>query len=721
MRTLARNILLSLIFGILAGEYLHPNLILLFIILSLILLIPFRFYALYFILSSLFSINYKLNLPNLPKELYYQEMKVKGVIENLIEGERKGYLLKLNSLKIGDDEIRIKGKGRLFLREGISTPNDFVEIKGSLQPFNYPSNPNLFDWNQYWRRQGFVGNILVKEVKIIKRGKIPIIKRAIISFREYCSKTIERYFKGDEKALLFGLLFGETRGIPKAIKEDFSNAGVYHILAVSGLHIGILAFVLLIFLSILRIKEIPRIFIITFSLLFYLAAVGFSPSATRATIMFLLVSYSYILQRKTDPLHSLIIAAILILFFSPVSLFEQGFQLSFIITCFLLIFSERIYSFFKNRQLPGFLNKYLFLPLSVSISSFLGAFPLTWFYFYRIPIISPLANLFIVPLVSFALPLILLILTVNLLFPPLAHFLSNSLWLSLRLILELGKFLASQPFSTLNLAKPPVGLILLIYLLFFLTLRFQERPIRRLSVFLLLGGIAFFLWEKIMKREEVRITFLDTYRSEPIVIENRGKGFLILSGSWEASLEDFLLSRGISELEILFLPKRKEWDLRNITKKLRIKNIIIAKEDTIAYHYIGEGNWQMRKVDKDYKITYPEIEFHLFPAAKSYNLLLRVARYNILFYFGRFSFGQGEPFIDIMKVGGSLRRRRIEEVIASHSAKYFILQRRKYTNFLERKGLLNTGLVGAIEIKIKKEARIYSKRYGLIGFLESSK
>ncbi|GEM_PF-2173543 len=714
MRALAKNILLSLIFGILAGEYWHFNLLFLFLFFSIVFLIPTRLYSLYLLLSSLFSISYKFSLPNLPQELYYRKTTFKGIIENPSERDREFYILKLKSLKIGEREVRIKGKVNLFAKDYSLSPNDFIEISGSLLPLNYPSNPNLFDGNQYWRRQGFVGNIQAKEIKIIKKGKIPVMSQVINSFREYSFNTIEKYLKGPEKALLLGLLFGETKEIPKEVKVYLSNAGVYHILAVSGLHIGILAFTLLALLSFLRIRALGQIFIITAALLFYLAAVDFSPSATRATIIFLLVLYSYIVQRKTDPFHSLVVAAILILFFAPVSLFDIGFQLSFVVTGFILTFARRIYQLFKDYHLPGFLNKYLFLPFSVSLSSLLGAFPLTWFHFYRIPIISPFANLFIVPLVGFAIPLILLILTVNIFLPPLAHFFSFSLWITLRLIWELTRFFGRHPFSALNLAKPPIGIILLIYLLILLTLRFRERPIKKIWLFLFLGGVAFAFWSDIIKRQEVRITFLDTYSSEPVIIEDQNKVFLILSGRWDYNLENFLLSKGIKELEILFLPKIKERSLRDIArslKKLRVKNIIMAKGDTIACRIFAEGfsSSKIIRIDQECLVTYPGIEFQIFPFGKFYNLQAKIREYDIFFYSGS---KIKEGWFDIIKINGNLRQKRIEEIIAKNDAQYFILQGREFylrpSEVPRSNGvnILDTNTSGAIEITIKEGRKI---------------
>ncbi len=693
MRSFARKLLISLILGVLLGEYLHFNLLLLLLFFSLTLLVPTRLYSLYLILSLLFGLNYKISQPNFPKELFYQKISLKGEIKE----ERNSYwLFEIRSIINKDKEIRHAGKVNLFTKEkSLLQPGDLLFVKGILKPLNYPTNPNLFNQNRYLRREGFIGNLYAQEVEIVKKKRIPFFRRLILSFREYTQRTFNWYLKGESRKVILGLLFGEKKELAPKVKSYFAKAGVYHILAVSGLHIGILAFSLLVLLSVLRLKNLAKIIIITVSLLFYLAVVGFSPSATRATIMFLLILYSYLIQRKTDSFHSLVIAAILIILFSPNVIFQIGFQLSFLVTGFILLFASRIYQIFQRWSKKKFLNKFLFLPLSVSFAAFLGAFPLTWFYFYQIPIMVIFANLFLIPLVGFILPLSLLILLLNLIFPYLAQFLSVSLDFTLQLLLAGVKLFGNQPFSTLNLAKPSLFSLLWIYSLILLLLKFSERRIRKLWLFLLLGGLTLSLWSYLIKREEVRITFLDSYRSEPIVIEARDKTFLILTGEWEPTLDNFLLSKGISKLDILFLPKINERELKSILKRsnwLKIENIFTPKTNSLSPKII--------KVERKYEIICPGINLRLLPEKSSYNILFLINQHKILFYFA----GKEEKEVYLMKIDGQLRRKRIENIIKRGNAQYFILQNKRFHGE-EDSPILNTAYSGAIEIKIGQEIR----------------
>lgn len=692
MRPFARKLLLFLILGVLFGEYLHLNLLLFILFFSLILLLPTRFYPLYLILSLLFGLNYKISRPNFPKELFGQKFSLKGEVKE----KRSGYwLFEVHSIVNKNKEIKHAGKVNLLgKKKAPLQPGDFLFVEGILKPLNYPTNPNIFNQNRYLKREGIGAWLYAQEIEILRKKRLPFPSQLVFSFREYAQRTFNRYLKGEGRKIILGLLFGEKEDLSPKIKGYFAKAGVYHILAVSGLHIGILALSLLLFLSVLRLKNLAKIIVITLSLLFYLAVVGFSPSATRATIMFLLILSSYLIQRKADSFHSLVIAAILIILFSPSAIFQIGFQLSFIITAFILLFASRIHRIFHKWQRKDFLNKFLFLPLSISSASFLGAFPLTWFHFYQIPIILIFANLFVIPLVGFILPLSLLILLLNLILPPLAQFLSVSLDFTLQLLQAGVKFFGNQPFSSLNLAKPSLFFLLWIYSLILLPLKFSERRLRKLWLFLFLGGLTLSLWSHLIKREEVRIVFLDTYRSEPIVIEARDKTFLILTGKWNFILDNFLLSKGINKLDILFLPKINQGELRNILKRsnwLKIKNIFIPKTDSLSSPEI------LKKVDRSYEIIHSGINLRLLPEKSSYNILLRVNHHKILFYFA----GEEKEAL-LMKIDGGLRRKRIEEIIKRRNAQYFILQNSRFHPEGDSL-ILNTAFSGAIEVKIGRE------------------
>jgi len=687
-------VLFFLILGIISGEYLPFNLLILFLLLSLILLIPTRFYSLYLLFSLIFALNEKLSQPHLPKRFFYQKVSLKGEMSE--EG-----IIKIKSVTIGNQEIKIGGKVKVFFKGNVFPRiGDLVKLEGVLKPIDYPSNPNLFNHNRYFKRKGFVGNLLAEKIETIQPGKPSLIRHLLTSFHNYSRETFSRGLGEKERAVLFGLLFGEKRGLPPDVRCYFSRSGLYHILAVSGLHIGILVFALLIFLSVVRLNQLGKALFITIFLLFYLAVVGFSPSATRATIMALLLLYSYLLQRKTDPFHSLVIAAILILFFSPGSLFEPGFQLSFIITAFILLFGLPLYRRLKKIKVKFF--SYLFSSLSVSFSAFLGGFPLIWFHFYQIPVLTIFANLFVIPLVGFLLPLAFFLLGINLLLPSLAGFLSLTLNSGLKALLFLIRFFGAQPFATINLPKPPQLFLFWLYLLFLLLLRWKEKRIRTIWLILFFAGANLFLWSSLIKREEIQITFLDTYSSEPVLIENQNRSFLILTGKWEGILDDFLASKGIKELDILFLPKIKERDLKNLEGKLnsvKIKSIFIPGVSNFPFARKGEAI----RVGKNLLVEYLGMRFLLFPKKGSYNLLLMVNDYRILFYFA----GEILERVEIIRISGG--RKRLREMVFKEG-EYLIYQTRKGVLPFSTPFLLPTRSFGAITIKLGAEVRIITEK-----------
>ncbi len=611
-------------------------------------------------------------------------------------GERKEkfYHFSLCSIRLEDREVPLFGKASLFLKDPSLSPADLIEVDGILTPFSYPKNPNLFDQNTHLRRQGFVGRLHPKEIRVIKKGKVSLPINLIHLFRQYAERTIGTHLVGNERLILSGLLFGEKEGLPYEVKGYFAKSGLYHILAVSGLHIGILAFSLLIFFSVIRLDRWLRGFLITLLLLFYLAVVGFPPSATRATIMFLLLIFSFLLQRKTDLLHPLAIACFLILFFAPSSLFLIGFQLSFLATGFILLFAQRIYglvSFVRSR----FWKRYLFFPLSLSFAAFLGTFPLVWYYFYRIPFFAIIANLFILPLVGFALPQALLILFLSLFSFPLAQFISPSLNLSLNLILEITQFFGSLPLANLTFPKPPLLSIFWIYLLILLLLKFKDRRIKKLWFFLFLGGANYFLWLPIIKnKKETTLTFLDTYRSEPILIERGNRNFLIFTGEWDGLFESFLTSKGVKEIEALFIPKTGGGVKRIIreAKRFNVKQIFLPKGESLS-------SGEIVRVEKDGRVTFSEMEFLFFAGGNSFNLLFKTNQREILFYYNE---ERSEARGEVIKVGSNLRREAIEAIMERKGVRYLVFQRKRFTDLNKNPRVLATTSHGAVVMKIGK-------------------
>jgi competence protein ComEC len=220
------------------------------------------------------------------------------------------------------------------------------------------------------------------------------------------------------------LLFGEKTELSKEINSNYKQAGIMHILAISGLHIALIyGIILWLTKPLLRLKKGKLyIFFISLSVLwFYAILAGFSASIVRAAVMFSVVALAKIVNRQANIYNSLAVSALLLLVYNPNYLFDVGFQLSFAAIFSIVIFQPfvRKYSYDKNKIILK--TKELLL---ISLVAQMGVLPLILYYFGQFPLLFLLANLIAIPLSSLILILGLALIPFNFLLPKLAIYLS---------------------------------------------------------------------------------------------------------------------------------------------------------------------------------------------------------------------------------------------------------------------------------------------------------
>jgi len=416
------KIFFLLIFSILFATIINFKLF--FILLTL----PFLYFCfkkqayLYYLLFFLASSFYHSLL--LPKKIKIEEGIFKGKIKEKYKG---GYYLELTEYYHQNNFYLINEKVFWNTKENFSIDKEII-FYGKLTKQNFYLVNDFFLLKEKKKR----------EIKIFEK-----IKKAI-------AKIFSKYLEKEKASLVFGIFLGDKKELANKIKEDFKKTGLYHLLAVSGLHINILAFVLLLFLSILRIPFSLRYFLLIIILFIYAGLCSFRPSILRAGLMFLFVILSYFLKRKTLPLNNLFNAGILILLFSPLNLFNISFLLSFLATFGILYFYPLTKNLLKIKN--QLLKKYLFEPLLISLSAYLATAPVIIYSFKALPTAPIIANLFVLPLIALILPLILLVLFFALVLPFFALIFSQTLNFLIKILIILIHYF-SQIFPLIKLGK----------------------------------------------------------------------------------------------------------------------------------------------------------------------------------------------------------------------------------------------------------------------------
>ena len=274
---------------------------------------------------------------------------------------------------------------------------DVLLIKNDLIPIKSPGNPDEFDYAAYMRIKHTYHMQFVSD-KWTFLGHLDHF-----SIREFSSKQkiklqniLEQTFLTErEQDFLKAVLLGITDDLWEEQRDLYQQAGLSHLLAISGLHVGIIAFIVLWLLYPLKRLGYNRIrfFIVVWALWVYAFMCGLSPSVVRACIMFSVIMGAYLLKRQSYSVNSLAIAAFLMLVYDPYYLWDIGFQLSFLSVLLLLSAAPFFPKGVKNK-----VCNYIFLLIWTTTVIQIGTMALTVYYFHNIPVYSILCNLVMVPL-----------------------------------------------------------------------------------------------------------------------------------------------------------------------------------------------------------------------------------------------------------------------------------------------------------------------------------
>ena len=216
------------------------------------------------------------------------------------------------------------------------------------------------------------------------------------SVRNAYFEALSNNLSAEDANLAYAMLFGNDSNLSQNIESIFSNTGVAHILAVSGLHVGLLVALLTFLLSALKANRKTKLGVVAIFLVLYAYLCGFSPSVMRASIMSLVLLYAYLEGRRFDALSALSFAGVAILLLNPLQLFMLGFQLSFLALFAIITLVPYLNKLFQKLKVPIL----LYLSISVTISVTIMTFPLLAYYFNQVAVYGVLANLVVVPILS---------------------------------------------------------------------------------------------------------------------------------------------------------------------------------------------------------------------------------------------------------------------------------------------------------------------------------
>ena|GEM_PF-5411951 len=366
--------------------------------------------------------------------------------------EARGELVVLR-LDLWDDGMKAKRGPRALVwgRRGLEE-GDRVRWEGCFRSLRLREE-------RWVLRRGVEAALEPEILRLERRGFWGLLRRALAA-------GADRVFPPSQAGVLKSMLLGETRFLSPSGKEDFRRSGLSHLLAVSGMHVSLLAGLLL---SLLRpfLGEPWRGLVSAASAFGVAFLAGMSPPAARAALMFALASLSRALGYRGETVNWLGVSVLLLLLFSPGLSWEAGFQMSVAATGGILLLSP-------SFRLSGFLGQVL----AVSLSAQLFVLPLLWFHFQSFPAYSLPANLLAAPLASLALPLGALASALYYWFPSLARTLGAVASLALEGLSSVARAFSLLPGADLHLPPPSPFLFWLLWGLLLLVLHPSLLPWR---------------------------------------------------------------------------------------------------------------------------------------------------------------------------------------------------------------------------------------------------
>jgi len=433
-----------------------------------------------------------------------------------------------------------------------------VRVSGTLRRPPGRRNPGAFNFASYLRARGIHLTLSSTSPRDVR----PPTASADLA-RRFVEETLSRRLDATAGGVVRGLLLGTTDGMPEDRVEMFRRSGTVHILAVSGLHIGLVLLMVRTVLRTLRVGRRQALVVAVLLLPLFVALVGPRPSAVRASATATAFALATVLERRTNAANVLAVAAIVVLILRPGDLWDLGFRLSFAAAGSITGTYGVVSSALRRlvTRWPRFVRTAVD-GLALSVSAQMGVAPVLIAEFGRLSVIAPIANLAAVPLASASLACGALTVVAERAVPSLAPLFAGSAWAASRSLLSVAGWAAAAPFAFWRpgaALAPAAGLLCL-----GIALRTPGGFVRRrvatylLGAALTLGLLACGIGPV---RSAPRVTFYDVGQGDAALLELVGGRCILVdsgpggpgAGAGRSVICPHLARRGITRLDALLV------------------------------------------------------------------------------------------------------------------------------------------------------------------------
>lgn len=462
---------------------------------------------------------------------------------------------------------------------------DYICMSGTVSVPDSATNPGTFDQYIYLRNKGYY--LCISNGTIESGNHRPYsIEGFLYGIKNRCTKIIDNSFDSESAGIVKAMLVADKSTLDKNIKKLYSENGIAHIMAISGVHVAIIGMTLYGFLRKLRIG---RLISGTFSIaiiILYGIMTGMSSSTERAVIMLILSIAAEYFGRKTDAPTSMGFAMIIMVLGNPYVILDAGFQLSFAAITGVTVVAPQL------RKLLGVFKRFikeadekkkqkhkkimsvrkmiikLIDALVVGIASFITTTPVIIYYYYQFPPYSIFINLIVIPLVSLIVGGSILVVLTGLFFTGAAVVMTYPVRLILFSYKHLCIFASGLPGASVLVGHISIGMVFVYYLsvvLIFVILRMirigkteREGPI----LYLMLAAVLFLtvVYEVYSYDKSLKIVYMDVGQGDGVLLRTSGHGGILIDGGSSSNkrvgeyvMVPVLKYYGVSEIEYAFV------------------------------------------------------------------------------------------------------------------------------------------------------------------------
>ncbi|MFC4766304.1 DNA internalization-related competence protein ComEC/Rec2 [Effusibacillus consociatus] len=573
---------------------------------------PFPIFLLAFLFVSagfLYSHSYLAFHPNKLSDCYERDIRVTGIVEDtpvFLNGKWQ-YTIRVETLTPeSGQQILLRDRIRITdsRKNGLAASyGDRLEVRGRLAEPSPQRNPGGYDDQQYLERQGIHARLSVRNPDQIQKigTDTTLYGLTIAPLREHTWDVLYKLFPKGEAELAGGLVMGFASDLPEQWESAFEMLNVTHILAASGMNVGLIAGTLFYFTKQLRMpKRFANISVIS-TILIYTMLSGAGPSVVRASLMATLIIIGVSLARQVDVLTTVAIAALLSSLWNPGIISDIGFLLSFITTLGLFLITPRLMPFLQG---PLWLGS----AIAVTLAAQLSSLPILIYHFNQFSPFALLANLYIMPLTFLLVTIGFGLLIAGSIHPwaalPFVGFYRMLLWLLIKPIVWLADTTANW---TWTIPSPPAwgvwmmyGCLLLalyrqqVWSIFLRIKPFLSSSFRRLVVGLIamISVTLFVAW--LWPTPVLRVTFLDVGQGDSALIETPGGNTILVDGggvpsylgsdfdTGEKIVVPFLRHRGVRTIDFMVATHADEdhvLGLLTIMDRIAVRNLIVSGYD----------------------------------------------------------------------------------------------------------------------------------------------